>query len=77
MKYKYNKGDKVQCLKNYHNQFTKGNIYIISTNSNDRCEVLKDDNGTPNGWICSSFKLIKNVEPSVEKVTDSETGWGF
>lgn len=46
----FNKGDIVMCLKTHFNQFTKGNLYIVTCDYNIHTLETVDDNGDHNGW---------------------------
>lgn len=60
----FKKGDKVECLKSYDDQFTKGKIYTIKRNQlTDNgyigVDIALDDKGsTSNGWSAQFFKLV-------------------
>ena len=52
------KGDTVECLKDYNEQFTKGKLYTI-TEDGYRVNCY-DDRGVKNGWAPLNFKLLTN-----------------
>ena len=66
-------GDRVECLENCDDQFTKGNTYIIDRIVGDRIRVCRDDQGEPNGWMKKYFRLVnRSSEGPIRTVTRRE-----
>jgi len=54
----WQKGDVVECMENYSNQFTKGRLYILAHDNTPRSiTVLADDTGESNGWAARKFRF--------------------
>lgn len=60
---KFKVGDRVRCLEDYDDQFTKDRIYVVSRVGDDRISVKKDDIGAPNGWCSDKFILATSHGP--------------
>lgn len=59
----FNVGDVVRCKSDVEGEFTKGNLYQVSSVSkrkgSDRLHFDKDDSGNKNGWDAQFFELVR------------------
>lgn len=62
---KFKKGDKVRCLTNYLDQFTKDAIYIVKKDQLEHSsyvDIEEDDKGCiKNAWAQENFKLMDDI----------------
>jgi hypothetical protein len=54
-------GERVRCLRNFFDEFTKGKIYIVKEmlDSNQIVFLKKDDKGFTNGLQTESFESVE------------------
>lgn len=54
----FNRGDVIECLKDYGTQFTRGKHYVVLDVLGDMVHMI-DDRGLANGWTTPNFILVR------------------
>jgi hypothetical protein len=57
---RYFSGDRVRCLVDRFAEFTRGEIYVVATSTDDYVNVEADDEGLPNGSYAAHFESAEN-----------------
>lgn len=61
---KFQPGDRVRCLGDAEDQFTKGKVYTVREFTGMSIRVVEDDNGSKNGWLAEKFEHADTPTPN-------------
>lgn len=69
---KFRPGDRVRCLDDAEDQFTKGKIYTVRSAYDDRIRICEDDKGSvANGWLAKKFERVDTAVQDTPTAPDN------